>query len=263
MPDRKKQAKTCLQFHARTFNLPLSPCRILCDANFVFHFLQSKLGDSRESLERTLQTLIPNKVTLHCVEASLNETLALAEEQALENKALLFKTLELLRGMDKLTVGGDAVASFRMAPGEAIRKLTGSQNNRHGFVVATMDEELKQSLRQLVGVPILSFSRVVLMLEPPSEASKRFWKEMEEKKKGVGKEERKRLHEESVSLGKRARLEEEKNESSSSSLKKSKQSNYRDNKNPNHQQTKKMKSVTAKLKASKKKRMKKKGKSKS
>ena len=248
MPDRKKQAKTCLQFHARTFGLSTNPCRVLCDANFVFHFLQSKLGDSRQSLEKQLETVLPN-VSLHCVEASLNETLQLAEQQGERG---LYKTLELLRGMDKLKVGADAVASFKMAPKEAICKLAGSKNNRHGFVVATMDDELKQELRKMPGVPILSFSRVVLVLEPPSEASKQFWRDQEEKKKLVGKEERKRLHDEAAFLGKKARLAEDEE---GNGLKREKTSKGKSS--GNHKMTK---SITAKLKASKKKRLKKKGK---
>ncbi len=66
---------------------------------------------------------------------------------------------------------------------EGILKLIGS-NNRHKYIVATQDDQLKEKLRRIPGVPIIYANKTSLMLETPSIASQSKW-ESQEKSKGI------------------------------------------------------------------------------
>eukprot|EP00607_Mallomonas_marina_P010073 CAMPEP_0182418306 /NCGR_PEP_ID=MMETSP1167-20130531/2776_1 /TAXON_ID=2988 /ORGANISM="Mallomonas Sp, Strain CCMP3275" /LENGTH=150 /DNA_ID=CAMNT_0024592453 /DNA_START=333 /DNA_END=785 /DNA_ORIENTATION=- len=50
------------------------------------------------------------------------------------------------------------------------------------FFVATQDKEFRQQLRRIPGVPIMYLNKVILILEPPSDASKEFRNELESRK---------------------------------------------------------------------------------
>jgi U3 small nucleolar RNA-associated protein 23 len=43
--------------------------------------------------------------------------------------------------------------------------------NKHRYVVATQSQSLRSSLRDIPAVPIVHFSRSVMILEPPSDAT--------------------------------------------------------------------------------------------
>ena len=183
--DRKKLYKEYIGFFKRTFNLPSEPFKVLCDGNFVYHFVKNKLGSKVEDLEHLISTVLDYKpIKVYVVESSLREVQILGEND----------TLNLLKTTEKLRVGKDFEQSYNMEPSLAIRKFIGAIN-RKGYIVATMDEELKEYLRSVPGVPLLFFSRVMIGLEAPSEKSKQYWKNLEETKMKVPKEERKRLRE--------------------------------------------------------------------
>ena len=71
----------------------------------------------------------------------------------------------------------------KLGSAEGILKLIGSRN-RHKYIVATQDEQLKEKLRRIPGVPIIYANKTSLMLETPSSASQLKW-EKQEKSKGT------------------------------------------------------------------------------
>ena len=101
-------------------------------------------------------------------------------------------TRTLVKQMQVLRAGQSDEESSDMDPRMAIEKLVGS-NNRHKFLVATQDDDLKNALNQIPGVPILSFQQVVLVLEEPSHSTMSQWSNLERHKVEPGKLERKRI----------------------------------------------------------------------
>lgn len=57
-------------------------------------------------------------------------------------------------------------------PADVLNKPTGDAN-KHRYAVATQSTPLRDALRAIPGVPILHINRVVLVLEPPSQATLR------------------------------------------------------------------------------------------
>lgn len=66
--------------------------------------------------------------------------------------------------------GGDAPTTA-MSAGDAIRALVGARNEGR-YMVATQDQELKADLRHVPSVALLFVARAVLLMEPPSDASR-------------------------------------------------------------------------------------------
>ena len=68
--------------------------------------------------------------------------------------------------------GGDApTTAMAMSAGDAIRALVGARNEGR-YMVATQDQELKADLRHVPSVALLFVARAVLLMEPPSDASR-------------------------------------------------------------------------------------------
>jgi U3 small nucleolar RNA-associated protein 23 len=180
--ERRKSYKNHLKFFARTFNIR-QPYQVICDGNFIHHYISHNLGSDIQELERLIGTVLDtNEFKLYVVDSTIKELQELKEEQ----------TLEVAKKIERLRVGKDSKESLRIAPPLAIKKLIGSRNFRH-FIVATQDEELRETLRNVPGVPLLFFQRVLIGLEAPSQASQDFWTAQEQRKLLVPKEERKRL----------------------------------------------------------------------
>jgi U3 small nucleolar RNA-associated protein 23 len=180
--ERRKEYKNHLKFFARTFNIR-KPYHIICDGNFVHHYVSHNLGSDVQELERLIGTVLDtNEFKLYVVDSAIKELEDLKEE----------KTLNVLRRIERLRVGKDYKESLKTPPPLAIKKMIGSRNFRR-FIVATQDEELRELLREVPGVPLLFFQRVLIGLEAPSRASQDYWSAQEQRKLQVPKEERKRL----------------------------------------------------------------------
>ena len=67
--------------------------------------------------------------------------------------------------------GGDGSEAPPMTAGDAIRALVGGRNEGK-YMVATQDQELKADLRHVPSVALLFVARAVLLMEPPSTASR-------------------------------------------------------------------------------------------
>ena len=180
--DRRKLYKSYLEFFSRTFKV-IPPYRIICDGTFLHHFVINNLGKDAAELNRLIGTVLDcDRVETFVVDSAIQELEALGERD----------TLVLAKQLERLRVGKDLGESLKHTPPEAIKKLIGFRNFKK-YLVATVDEELAQQLREIPGVPLLFMRRVMIGLEAPSAASKHFWKKLEENKMKVPKQERKRL----------------------------------------------------------------------
>ena len=168
---RRKSYRAHLAFFAREFDIR-PPYRVLCDGNFLDVAVKRlKLG--AEDIARLVATVVEDEVELVTTDAVVRE-LGEVEGVAPETKALV-EMLRLQR------VGATAEESRAETPASAIRKLV-SRRNKNRFIVATQDEDLKEELRTMPGVPIMTLQRVTVVLEEPSQASVEDWKAGERKK---------------------------------------------------------------------------------
>ena len=180
--ERRKQYRSYLEFFARTFQVR-APYKILCDGNFIHHFVTHSLGDKVSDLRRLIATVLETEdFTLLVVDSAIKELEELGEEAS----------LRLAKQLERQRVGRDLAESQRFSPPQAITKLVGQRNFKK-FMVATLDEDLASTLRNVPGVPLLFMRRVMILLEAPSDASRAFWKKQEDEKLKVPKGERKRI----------------------------------------------------------------------
>lgn len=183
---RKKQNRKHLDFYRRTFRITGTPYQVLCDANFIHHFLKNKLGADLPDLHRFLAVVLDSQqINMLVCESSLVEIDELFGKES--------ETYVFANKMEKTRCGRTEEESMATPPQVAIRKLVGNGMNRHGYLVATQDDELKEHFRGMPGIPLLFFQRALLLLEAPSSASLRFQAQQEQKKLLVPKEEKKRL----------------------------------------------------------------------
>jgi U3 small nucleolar RNA-associated protein 23 len=157
---RQKGFRRTLNFYKLLFGLT-SPYRLLLDGNFVATAVRLKMEWAR-LLPKALQvdaSLAHFHVT-QCVMAELASLGAPAEE-ALRAA----RTLPLLKCHTKH--GHEEGCS----PAECARRLVGG-DNAGKWVVVTQDAALRDALRVIPGVPLMLISTNVLILEPPSAASR-------------------------------------------------------------------------------------------
>ncbi|TIB39247.1 hypothetical protein E3P86_01200 [Wallemia ichthyophaga] len=64
---------------------------------------------------------------------------------------------------------------------ECIKSVVGD-TNKHRYVIATTNTELRKHLHSIPGIPILHYNRMVIVLEPPSDATSNRIKQIEGEK---------------------------------------------------------------------------------
>lgn len=121
-------------------------------------------------------------VHLHITECVLSELRSLGpEHQAAKDAAARISVIKC-RHKHGHTDGMD--------PGACIRDLVGKSNTGR-WIVLTQDADLRADLRNVAGTPLMLVSSNVLVLEPPSAASKANAAATEATKAGLSKEEAK------------------------------------------------------------------------
>ncbi|XP_062522274.1 rRNA-processing protein UTP23 homolog [Corticium candelabrum] len=152
---RLKHARKILAFYNRHFDVH-KPYQVLVDGTFAQVALKSKIY-IKEQLPKYLDGPV-QLVTTSCV---LSEVKSLGVE-------LLGATLVLKRFQQRRCSHG----SKPIPAIDCIRSLLGAENPHH-YLVATQDVELKQSLREVAGVPIVHICHNAITIDSPSVASKR------------------------------------------------------------------------------------------
>jgi U3 small nucleolar RNA-associated protein 23 len=132
------------------------------------------------TFERLVQALLGETTFLHVTECVLAELLALGDPARQTLSAA--HTISVIRCRHK---HGHKPG---MDPADCLAALVGATNASH-YLVATQDPELRRRLRAVPGTPIVLFSQNVLVLEPPSAASKGEHGETERAKAGISAEE--------------------------------------------------------------------------
>ena len=83
---------------------------------------------------------------------------------------------------DDVNIPGTTPAARLVSMLENLHQEAAENPKQMKYVVATQDKDLRLLLGAIPGVPLVYFNKVTLVLEPPSETSKRFSQKLEHKK---------------------------------------------------------------------------------
>lgn len=160
---RQKTARRILRFYRTAFGIQ-QPYRVLVDGTFISHALRHKIH-IKEQLPKILCGRATPVVT-GCI---------MAELRSLGKRAL--GAALIAKGYYRIQCGHDEP----LPAAECIRQHMDKKNERR-FLLATQDAELVNTVRQMMGVPLIRLNNQVPVLEDPSEASKAHSRSIEAKK---------------------------------------------------------------------------------
>ncbi len=192
---RAKLYRKYLRFYRICYNVH-QPYKVLVDGPFLHACLRMGISAISERVSSVLQggrvqMLVPPGVVEEL--EVLGEGFVGALRYARSDKCRIVKTrrqtkkkkvkkefIERDNAAEDQDAGGRVV---RILPSDAILELVG-ERNEHGYIVATQDESLRRQLGGIPGCPLLYQSRAVIIMEPPSGASKATFERHEREKAG-------------------------------------------------------------------------------
>lgn len=203
---RAKAARRTLQFYklnAPHFNN--SPYKVLLDGTFLVASIRNKVP-LRDRFSKTLQH---EEFSCYVTRSTLNELELLSQqhatkgggkkkaEQSGESHSFFFDQArqygldecEIIENCNELVAGNEEARmdkrtfrDFSEASKDIYRLATDGGTNRRAYFVATQDDALSDSLRNMPYVPLFRLGRAVLLLESPSSASRQFTGNLEQNK---------------------------------------------------------------------------------
>ncbi len=191
---RAKLYRKYLRFYRISYNVH-RPYKVLVDGPFLHACLSMGISAISERVSSVLQgggvqMLVPPGVVEEL--EALGEGFVGALRYARSDKCRIMKTrrqtkkkakrevLEGANAVEEQVVGGGVV---RVSPSDAILELVGERNEQ-GYVIATQDESLRRQLGAIPGCPLLYQSRAIIVMEPPSGASRATFERHEREKAG-------------------------------------------------------------------------------
>ncbi|KAI0036703.1 Fcf1-domain-containing protein [Vararia minispora EC-137] len=154
---RQKRAKAyrkLMSMYHFTFGFR-EPYQVLVDSEMCKTAISQKV-DLAAQLETVLQGTVKPMITQCCIHELYLQ--GKAQQPAVD----LAKSFERRRCNHKEAIPGD----------DCLLSVIGD-TNKHRYVIATLSNPLRSSLRSTPGVPVLHLNRTVLILEPPSDATLR------------------------------------------------------------------------------------------
>ncbi|KAG5420919.1 hypothetical protein I9W82_000009 [Candida metapsilosis] len=138
------------------------------------------------------QVIVDNEIVSTCSKSSYDITKGLTRTIQAENKPMItqccIQALYDTKNQDAINLAKKferRKCNHRevIAPGECIKSIVDiNGENKHRYVVATQDLDLRRKLRQIPGVPLIYMNRSVMVMEPLSDASSKYSEEWERKK---------------------------------------------------------------------------------
>ncbi|EEB05252.1 rRNA processing protein [Schizosaccharomyces japonicus yFS275] len=192
---RQKRAKSYRKL-MQTYHLFFGfrePYQVVVDADFLQDLNKSKMN-VLAALTRTVQGKVKPMITQCCISQLYKQGNAAASD------IRLAKTFERRRCNH---------LDDPKSPAECIQSIVNiNGKNKHRYVVATQDPEVRAALRNIPGVPLIYMKRSVVILEPASPATVYYKRQREGQQMGMSQEEKDLLS------GKTQRQQEEKENSS-------------------------------------------------
>lgn len=167
--NRAKFIRKYLRFYKVVFRIE-GIYAIILDGNFIYQALRNKI-DIEERLARLLQdaTLKPY------IQRSVLNELKLVGESAMITLQWAQKYCDIIE--DVILPGetpSDKLVLFLENKFQERKGLLNTNIRHESFFVATQDKDLRHRLSLIPGVPLIYLNKVTLVLEPPSDASKKY-----------------------------------------------------------------------------------------
>jgi len=174
--NRGKMVRKHLRFYRIVYGLS-DPFECILDANFIFNAIKYKV----DILDRLKKVLQGAEVHIYIMRSSLKELQQVGNQSAATSIEFAEKFCKILEDAQH---HGDSPAekttSFLRHQYEEWLKAPNSRLRR--YICASQDKDLRSALAKIPGIPLFYFNNVTLVMEPPSETSKEFNKEIESSK---------------------------------------------------------------------------------
>ncbi|WBW75194.1 rRNA processing protein Utp23 [Schizosaccharomyces osmophilus] len=174
---RQKRAKTYRKL-MHTYQLTFGfrePYQVLVDSDFISDLTKSKM-DIKAAIKRTVQGDIKPMITQCCI----RELYSRSQEAKQE--------IQIAKSFERRRCGHIDEAK---SPLECMQSCIGvNGKNKHRYVVATQNTQLRDFLRSVPGVPLIYMKRSVVVLEPASRATILEKHAKESSQMGLSKEEK-------------------------------------------------------------------------
>ncbi|ODQ62366.1 hypothetical protein WICANDRAFT_13339, partial [Wickerhamomyces anomalus NRRL Y-366-8] len=151
---RAKQYRKQMLVYKHTFKFR-EPYQVIVDEQIVQVCEQSSY-DLKKGLERTIQAEVRPMITQCCM-----EELYKTKNQKLIEYGKSFERRRCNHPPAKPVPSHECIKSIVIVDGE----------NKHRYVVASENEQLRWSLRKIPGIPLIYMNRAVMVMEPLSKAS--------------------------------------------------------------------------------------------
>ncbi|EPY51227.1 rRNA processing protein [Schizosaccharomyces cryophilus OY26] len=174
---RQKRAKTYRKL-MHTYQLVFGfrePYQVLVDADFISDLTKSKM-DIRAAISRTVQGDIKPMVTQCCIRQLYSRSQEAKQE------------IQIAKSFERRRCGHIDEAKSPLECMQSCIDVNG--RNKHRYVVATQNTELRDLLRSVPGVPLIYMKRSVVVLEPASRATILEKHAKESSQMGLSKEEK-------------------------------------------------------------------------
>ena len=165
---RHKAARKTLAFYKLAFGI-LPPFKVLLDGNFIAQAVRMAIEFKRLLPKLLFADAMPagkTGVFFHVTDCCLEELRSLGPKGEKVVAEATSSGIGIIRCRHKHGHKEGTDAS------ECIRLLVGP-SNASKYVVATQDAGLRDAVRKVPGVPIILFSQNVMVLEPPSDTSRK------------------------------------------------------------------------------------------
>ncbi|KAF2482571.1 Fcf1-domain-containing protein, partial [Neohortaea acidophila] len=161
---RAKQYRKLMKTYELSFNFR-EPYQVLLDAQFIrdAHRFKMHLG---KMLENTLSGLIKPMITQCCIRHLYN--IKPADDAEQKEKEIC---IEVAKAAERRRCGHHELEE-PLSEVECLKSVVdpkGSGTNKNRYVVASQDRELRASMREIAGVPLIYINRSVMILEPMAE----------------------------------------------------------------------------------------------
>ncbi|KAL8287688.1 hypothetical protein RQP46_003546 [Phenoliferia psychrophenolica] len=160
---RVKNYRKVMQLYCSTFKFR-EPYQLLVDAEFCASVVHQKL-DFQARLEDVCQGAVKPMITQCCMQALYDLG---AEGQG---------AVDLAKGFERRKCN-----HFKVRPQDECMTAMAGSDNPNRYVIATQSLPLRQTLRNVPGLPIIYLARSVVLLEAPSTKTMSKKKEMEDQK---------------------------------------------------------------------------------
>ena len=178
--NRAKQIRKHLKFYKIVCGVNL-PYNVILDSNFIYAALKNKL-DIRERLNKMLQIPGGDSASFFITKSALDELQSLGEKGA---EALEFANSYCVVLLDT-EFSTEELAHDKLLAFLENMQLNPSDHRSRSYFVASQDKDLRSVVNsRLAGVPLIYLNKVSVVLEPPSEASRKFKKRVENSKSTI------------------------------------------------------------------------------